>query len=139
MGRRETREQAMKMLYQVNIQRDDIAEQIARFADEHTWSDAEEKDYFMTAVQGVIDLSAELDKRINDHSRGWTVERMPKVDLAIMRLAIYELLYMSDIPPSVSINEAVELTKKYGTDQSKSYVNGVLANIYTEIQAGSAE
>lgn len=133
MGRRETRENAMKILYQVNIQRDDVEEQIQRFLQENPLSDAAELQYFEKVVKGVMGLTPELDERIARHARGWSVERLPKVDLAILRVSVYELTHLKDIPPMVSINEAVELTKKYGTDQSRSYVNGVLGKIYEEV------
>lgn len=124
----------MKILYQVNIQRDDVEEQIQRFLQENPLPDAEETAYFDKVVHGVLGLSVELDAAIARHARGWTVERLPKVDLAILRLSCYELSAMMEIPPMASINEAVELTKKYGTDQSRSYVNGVLGKIYEEIR-----
>ena len=94
-----------------------------------------ETEYFLDVVHGVMEKKDEIDSLIENHARGWSLERMPKVDLAIMRLAIYELRFREDIPWNVSINEAVELAKKYGGDQSKSFINGVLGKIVASLQA----
>ena len=133
MGRRETRENAMKLLYQVQIQRDDISEQIERFVEEQQIMDESDKDYLVGVVKGVLDHEAELDSLIAQHAKGWTIQRMPKVDLAIMRLSCYEMKYRDDIPVNVSINEAVEMAKKYSGEQSKAFVNGVLGKIYADL------
>lgn len=134
MGRRETRENAMKLLYQIQIQKDDIQEQIGRFIEENGIISDSDKEYLLDVVNGVLEKSAELDELISRHAKDWSIQRMPKVDLAIMRLSCYEMKYRDDIPINVSINEAVELAKKYSGDQSKSFVNGVLGKIYTEIK-----
>ncbi len=136
MGRHDTRESAMKMIFQTMIQKDAISDQLQFFMEEHPLP-PKEAAYFLRVVQGVLDHTEELDAHIAKHAIGWTVERMPKVDLSIMRLAIYEMLYCDDIPASVSINEAVELTKAYGDDQSKSFVNGVLAKVFLELPSQS--
>ena len=111
MGRRESRENAMKLLYQVQIQKDDIQEQIDRFIEEHEINDGQDREYLLNVVNGVIDKEMELDCLISNYARGWTISRMPKVDLAIMRLSCYEIKFRDDIPMNVSINEAVELAK----------------------------
>lgn len=136
MGRRETREKAMKLLYQVQIQKDDIDEQIDRFIHEYKVTDESDTEYMLDVVKGVISHEAELDNLISKHLKGWTIRRIPKVDLAIIRLSCYEMKYRKDIPANVSINEAVELTKKYSGDDSKTFVNGVLGKIYGELQNG---
>ena len=124
----------MKLLYQIQIQKDDIQEQIGRFIEENGIISDSDKEYLLDVVNGVLEKSAELDELISRHAKDWSVQRMPKVDLAIMRLSCYEMKYRDDIPINVSINEAVELAKKYSGDQSKSFVNGVLGKIYTEIK-----
>lgn len=133
MGRRETRENAMKLLYQIQIQRDDIEEQLDMFMDENEITEEPDKKYILDVVNGVVDKSAELDELIARHAKDWTIQRMPKVDLAIMRLSCYEMKYRTDIPINVSINEAVEMAKKYSGDQSKTFVNGVLGKIFAEL------
>ena len=124
----------MKLIFQTMLQRGDIEEQTTRFCEENELTDETELAYFLDVVRGVLANAAELDARIERHAKGWTVSRMPKVDLSIMRLSSYELMHRTDIPGSVSINEAVELAKKYGDDQSKSFVNGVLGKIFLEVR-----
>lgn len=125
----------MKLLYQFQLRDDDIQEQIELFLSEAERPlEALEKEYFMDVVQGAMEKRDEIDGLIQNHARGWSLERMPKVDLAIMRLAIYELRFRKDIPWNVSINEAVELAKKYGGDQSKTFINGVLGKVAASLQ-----
>lgn len=135
MGRRESRENAMKLLYQVQIQKDDIQEQIDRFIEEHEINDGQDREYLLNVVNGVIDREMELDCLISNYARGWTISRMPKVDLAIMRLSCYEIKFRDDIPMNVSINEAVELAKKYSGEQSGTFVNGVLGKIFSQLSS----
>lgn len=137
MGRRETRENTMKLLYQIQIQKDDIEEQIEMFMEENQITKESDREYFLDVINGVVEKSAELDELIAHHARDWSIQRMPKVDLAIMRLSCYEMKYRDDIPVNVSINEAVEMAKKYGGDQSKTFVNGVLGKIYDELKSRS--
>ncbi|HEY8421252.1 MAG TPA: transcription antitermination factor NusB [Thermoclostridium sp.] len=135
MSRRITRESAMKLLYQFQLRDDDIEEQISLFLDETEGLENLDKEFFLDVIHGVINNKEEIDGLIQTHSKGWKLERMPKVDLAIMRLAVYELKYRKDIPMNVSINEAVELAKKYGGEQSKNFINGVLGKIVTKLQS----
>jgi N utilization substance protein B len=86
-------------------------------------------DFVMSLVEGVADKKEYIDDLIQESSRNWSLDRMPIVDRNILRMAIYEILFMEDIPLKVSINEAVELAKTYGTDESGRFVNGVLGNI----------
>lgn len=135
LSRRVSRELAMKLLYQFQLRDDDIHEQIELFLSEAEQPlEGLEKEYFLDVVQGAMDKKDEIDGLIQNHARGWSLERMPKVDLAIMRLAIYELRFRKDIPWNVSINEAVELAKKYGGDQSKAFINGVLGKVAASFQ-----
>ncbi|MEI3176870.1 MAG: transcription antitermination factor NusB [Lachnospiraceae bacterium] len=92
---------------------------------------ASEKDisYVNDKAEDIIAHLPEIDEAINAVAKGWKTSRMGKVDLTIIRLAVYELKYEEDIPTGVAINEAVELAKKYGTDTSSSFVNGVLAKL----------
>lgn len=124
----------MKLLYQFQLRDDDIEEQIELFLSEIESLDNLEKDYFLDIVRGTTGRLTEIDKLIEDHAKGWSLERMPKVDLAIMRLAIYELAYRDDIPWNVSINEAVELAKKYGGEQSKAFINGILGKVVADLK-----
>ena len=140
MSRRISREHAMKLLYQFQIRSDDIQEQIECFLSESEENTTDiDKDYFLDVVYGVMNNLSDIDSLIKKHAKGWSVERLPKVDLAIMRLAIYELLFRKDIPWNVSINEAVELAKKYGGDQSKSFINGVLGKVSAQLHMVDGE
>jgi len=134
LGRRETREKAMKFLYQIQIQKDDIEEQIDRFIVEYNIKEETDKEYMLNVVHGVIREQQALDQLISRHLKGWTIGRIPKVDLAIIRLSSYEMKFREDIPNNVSINEAVEMAKKYCDDQSKAFINGVLGKIHVELQ-----
>jgi N utilization substance protein B len=127
----------MKLLYQLQIQKDDVEEQIDRFIEEQRITEESDKEYLLGVVKGVMEKQAELDDLISCHARGWTLQRMPKVDLAIMRLSCYEMKYRDDIPVNVSINEAVEMAKKYSGDQSQTFVNGVLGKVFAEMDANS--
>ena len=134
MSRRISREHAMKLLYQFQVRNDDIKEQVDDYLSESEENISDiEKDYFLDVVHGVMNNLDNIDSLIKKHAKGWSVERMPKVDLAIMRLAVYELMFRKDIPWNVSINEAVELAKKYGGDQSKAFINGVLGKVSAQL------
>ena len=85
--------------------------------------------YITEKTQTIAALLPEIDEKINSVSEGWPVNRLGKAELAIMRLAVYEMLYDEDIPVNVAINEAVELAKNYGGDNAPSFVNGVLAKL----------
>ena len=121
MSRRELREQIFRILFRVEFQ--------LFFALEE--GEASEKDisYVNDKAEDIIAHLPEIDEAINAVAKGWKTSRMGKVDLTIIRLAVYELKYEEDIPTGVAINEAVELAKKYGTDTSSSFVNGVLAKL----------
>lgn len=134
MSRRVSRENAMKLLYQFQLRDDDIDEQISLFLNETEGLEQLDKEFFLDVLHGVVNNKEEIDSLIQSHAKGWGLERMPKVDLAIMRLAVYELKYRKDIPANVSINEAVELAKKYCGEQSKNFINGVLGKIVTRLQ-----
>lgn len=134
MSRRVSRENAMKLLYQFQLRDDDIDQQISLFLNETEGLEQLDKEFFLDVLHGVVNNKEEIDSLIQSHAKGWGLERMPKVDLAIMRLAVYELKYRKDIPANVSINEAVELAKKYCGEQSKNFINGVLGKIVTRLQ-----
>ena len=85
--------------------------------------------YSQTVLAGIEENSAEIESLIGEIAIGWRIDRMPRVDLSILRVAIYEMLYRQDIPHSVSINEAVELAKLFGGDRSSAYINGMLGTL----------
>lgn len=129
MSRRELREQIFKLLFRVEFNsKEDMEEQCSLFFDDEENS-ASEKDaaYILEKCQKILDQLSKIDKLIDETAKGWNTKRMGKVDLTIIRLAVYEMKYDDDVPTSVAINEAVELAKKFGQDGSSSFVNGVLA------------
>ena len=135
MSRIETREQAMQLLFQIGFRNTPISEQIDIFKENHPElaEDPENEAYFLDVVYGVINSRDELDEKFVPFLKKWKLERLPQTDRIILEIAVYEILTVEEIPTSVSINEAVKLAKKYGTDNSSSYINGVLSNFEKSI------
>lgn len=139
MGKREQREQLFKLVFMTEFNHpEEMPEQIAMYFAES--QDAVEDDNVKFASEkeqigisarfdSVIGKLSEIDEIINKNAVGWSTERMGKVEVAIIRVAVYEMLFDEEVPQSVAINEAVELAKKFGQDESPSFVNGVLAKI----------
>ncbi|GAE87657.1 transcription antitermination factor NusB [Acetivibrio straminisolvens] len=128
MGRRASREIAMKLLYQLEIQKDSKEEQVNNTLEQYDLND-NDREYILDIVKGVFDHKEEIDRAIEKYSKGWKLSRISKVDLAILRLAVYEICYREDIPFTVSINEAVELAKNYSGEESGSFINGILGKV----------
>ncbi len=128
MGRRASREAAMKLLYQLEIQKSDRCEQIDRALEDESLKENDKK-YIRSIVDGVNDKVSLIDNIIEKKSMGWKISRLSKIDLSILRIGIYEILYRDDIPFSVTVNEAVELAKKYNNEDAGAYVNGLLAKV----------
>lgn len=128
MTRRELRENVFLMLFRAEFHDDgDLTEQLNLLKEDLEDIKAADLEYINTKCRDIISKIAEIDTAINEATTGWKTTRMGKVDLSIIRLAVYEIKYEENIPEKVSINEAIELAKKYGTDDSASFVNGVLA------------
>ena len=128
MTRRQLRENVFKMLFRVEFHDDkELPEQLILFEDELEPISEDEKIYMTNKYKDIYAHIEELDAAINEVSKGWKTVRMGKVDLTLIRLAVYEIRFEEEIPVKVSINEAVELAKKYGTDDSPAFVNGILA------------
>lgn len=146
MTRRELREHCFKMLFCADFYpAEEKEEQLERYF----WGPAEDavtpegveeilhnaeiqeadQEYLKKKAEDVMCRIAELDARIDEVTKGWTTRRMGKVELTILRLALYEMLYDEDVPEKVAINEAVELAKKFGGDEAPSFINGVLAKL----------
>lgn len=133
MRRTEARELFMQMLFQMEVQNDYSNSIKTRFEKEKL-EDSNQKDYFDEMYQLVTQHLQDIDQLIEECSNNWKINRLAKVDLAVLRLSIAELLYRHDIPNSVSINEAVDLAKKFGSDDSGKYINGILGKIVREKQ-----
>lgn len=131
MGRHELREQVFKLLFRVEFNDPaDMPEQVRLFVeDTENLTRKKDVDYVRDKYQHVQEKVDELDRLINENTEGWDTARMGKVELTILRLAAYEILFDEDIPASVAINEAVEIAKSYGQDTSGGFVNAILAKI----------
>lgn len=128
MGRRASREIAMKLLYQLEIQKEHREDQLKTVLEENELSENDEK-YIAGVIEGVYEHLAFIDGTIEKYAKGWKLNRISRVDLAILRLSIYEITFREDIPYNVSVNEAVELSKKYSGEDSGAFVNGILSKV----------
>lgn len=130
MSRSAIREQAFKLIYSLEIQKKEpIEEQIQMYLESNKITKTEAIEYIKSVVLGIEENKNEIIKLIEENLKSdWKIERISKIDLAILKLAIYEIKY-TNTPFKVVINEAVELAKKYGEDSSKNFVNGILASI----------
>ena len=124
MNRRQEREEAFLMLFEGEFAPEKTAEEI--YAGAMDAREVEESSYIRTVLDGVREHREELDALIDAHSHGWKRNRLSGVARAAILLATYEMLYLTEIPPRVSLNEAVELMKKYDEDKARAFVNGVL-------------
>ena len=130
MNRTAIRENAFKLIYSLEIQKENnLKEQINVYFESENIEDKEAKEYIEDAVLGIENHKEEILALIEKNLKSdWKIDRISRIDLSILKLAIYEIQY-KDIPFKVVINEAVELAKKYGEDSSKNFVNGILASI----------
>ena len=132
MKRSEAREMLFKALYSVEIQKDVTEEHIDLFLENNEITDTATIGYIKTAVNSINEKKAELEEIItNNLKKDWTLERISKINIALLKLAIYEIKY-TETPFKVVINEVVELAKKYGDDISPNFINGILASIVKE-------
>lgn len=128
MNRRQLREQIFKLLFRVEFNApEDMPEQKELFLVENDEFDESDQDIIDSKYTRIMEKLTQIDTLINEKAKGWSTQRMGKVELTIIRLAVYEMLFDEEIPTSVAINEAVELAKKFGRDESSAFVNGVLA------------
>lgn len=130
MSRREQREQIFKILFGVEFHSvDELEEQIGLYMEDLGDIRKKDADYMTGKVRSIVEHMDEIDGMINQASKNWKTTRMAKAELSILRLAAYEIKYEEDIPVSVSINEAVELAKLYGSDHGPAFVNGILSGM----------
>ena len=126
--RRRARELAMQALFCMDMQNNASLEMLERFCGNFHPS-GKSRPFFLKLVKGVLQSKDELDTLIERFSKNWKISRMSCVDRNVMRIAVYELLYCEDIPPKVSINEAVDVGKKFGTEESGAFINGIMDSI----------
>ena len=128
MSRRELREQIFKLLFRIEFNSiEEMTEQERLFFEDDDAAQDKDADYILDKYHKIQQKLDEIDAQLNEKAEGWSTVRMSKVDLTILRLAVYEIHYDDSVPTGVAINEAVELAKKFGQDASSGFVNGVLA------------
>lgn len=131
--RSEARCAAFTQVFQMNQHREEMDEIMAYLLEEKPECNAN-LGYITTVVNGVKEHEAELEEIISAHlKKGWTISRISKVSAAVMKIAVYEMKYVDDVPGKVAINEAVELVKKYGSEEEPKFVNGLLGAVLSEI------
>ena len=132
MNRYNARELLFKLLYELEIQKDDVSGQVDLFIENNNIYDSNVQEYIKSEVNGIYENIDDITNLIsNNLKKDWQIERLSKINLALLKLAIYEIIYVK-IPYKIIINEVVELAKKYGEDSSHSFINGVLASVVKE-------
>ena len=129
MSRRRAREYALQILFQIDLTSSELNQKLKDDFWEGSSEDNDVKDFTESIVRGTTENIASLDDIIRHAAANWQLERMAVIDKNILRIAAYELIYMPDIPLSVTINEAIEISKKYSTEESASFINGILDRI----------
>lgn len=132
MGRKQAREGIMKLLYQMESNNDFSDDEIKLFLENYPF-DKQEEDYISESIDIIRKNLENIDFHIEENLESWSINRLAKVDLAVLRISIYEILYRRDIPTEVSINEAIEIVKKYSNSDSFKFINGVLGGFVKKI------
>ncbi len=132
MNRSAAREEAFKLLYSLEIQKENLDEQLEIYFENEDISEEKVKEYITSIVKGINNNITEIENKISENlKKEWKLERISKINLVLLKLAIYEMLY-TETPYKVAINEAIEISKKYGEDNSPNFINGILASIVKE-------
>ncbi|MGE6258973.1 transcription antitermination factor NusB [Heyndrickxia sporothermodurans] len=129
MKRRTAREKALQALFQI-----DMNEAEPEVAIKNILKDEQSDEYLTKLVNGTFQNLKEIDEIISKHLEKWTIERLAKVDLNIIRLGVYELMYIDEVPANVAINEAIEVSKRFGDERSSKFINGVLSKIKETVE-----
>ena len=130
MGRSELREHIFRILFRIEFQpKEEMEEQLALYLEELESAKDTEKEYIRTKYAAIAEKVEMIDEKINASVTGWKTSRMGKVDLTILRLAVYEIEWDEEVPQGVAINEAVELSKTYCNEKAASFINGILGKI----------
>jgi N utilization substance protein B len=136
--RRKAREVALQVLFQIDVSQVDTQEAIELFWDNFE-APENVRGFSTELISGTQSQRDDIDDLIKSCSENWSLERMSKVDRNILRLAVYELVYCNDIPPKVTINEAIDLGKEYGSENSGSFINGILDALYTKLRRDNGD
>ena len=135
ISRREAREILVGLLFETEFRADEDVNGVYALACEDR--EIPEDEYIRRAYFGVYDNLTEIDDMIGKHSKGWKTERMSKLSRSLLRLCVYEMLYEKEIPYNVSINEAVELSKKFDDDKARPFINGILNSVKVELESAA--
>lgn len=151
MSRTRAREIALHLVYEMNFRAFETDEDILECLEDGALQAVPEesklyegalterqRSYILRVVRGIADKQTELDEKIIRNSKGWSLKRITRISRAVLRLAIYEMLYVDDVPVGAAINEAVELAKAYDSDEAGRFVNGILGTVGRELQAEEA-
>ena len=134
MTRRQIRENLYKMLFQVEFHdKESLRTQIKIYLEDLEMADEKDKRELRDKFNELVENLEDIDAKIEEKANGWTINRIAKSELTILRLGVYELLYVEDVPNKVAINEAVELAKAYGADKASGFINGILASVVKEV------
>lgn len=134
MSRRTAREHIFKMIFQTEFHsEEEVDDAFDNYKENIVDANDSDMKFIKNEVKGIIENKGAIDDTINRYAEGWEIKRIAKVDLAILRLAVYEILYADDIPNKVSANEAVELAKLFSSDKSPSFINGVIGKVISNI------
>jgi N utilization substance protein B len=130
--RRRSREYALRVLFQLNITKQEAIAALGQFQ-EHFSPNGEADEFMKLLVLGVLEHREALDRLIQQYSENWRLDRINIIERNILRMALFELLYCEEIPPKVTINEAIDLGKRYGSEDSGGFINGILDRIQNEV------
>jgi N utilization substance protein B len=131
-NRRKSREFALQVLFQLDMTKQDALQVFAQMK-EHFTKKEENHEFAERIIKGIVEHSKEIDQLIEKFSENWRIDRMSIIDRNILRMALFELLYCEDIPPKVTLNEAIDLGKRFGSGESGSFINGLLDRIQNEV------
>lgn len=130
MGRSELREHIFKMIFGLEFtEEEQIEKQLELYLDQLDEVSEKDRSYMLAKAKAIAEKVCEIDAMINENASGWKTTRMNKVDLSILRLAVYEMKFDDDVPVKVAINEAVELAKRFSGDEGPAFINGVLGKL----------
>lgn len=125
MSRRIARDICLKSVFQIDFFEEELLDQINQYIESESVSQ-KDLNYINTITKGIIDNKNKIDQLIEKYLKGWKINRLNKVDLAIIRIAVYEMIFLKDTPNAIIINEAIELSKKYSEEKSTSFINALL-------------
>jgi len=134
MKRREAREKILQLLFQIDINKEDQPMSAIRLMFDEDTVSSEDFSFIENRVSGTFQHLQEIDQNIMNYLKGWTITRLANVDRAVLRLATYELMYINDTSVNVILNEAVELAKNFGTNDSPKFINGVLGSLAKDLR-----